>query len=74
MPQVDIGQACPRVDELLKRASDGEDVMITKDDRPFARITTPSVTDGIRKRQFGSVKGEIWMSEDFDKPLDAFQG
>lgn len=72
MPQVDVAQARREFDQLLERASRGEDVLITKDDRPLARITAPSKEEK-RKRQFGSVEGEIWMSEDFDEPLDDFQ-
>jgi len=73
MPQVDIGQARRRFDELLERAFHGEDVVIMKDDRPFVRLTAPSTAEKKRKRQFGRVEGEIWMSDDFDEPLDEFQ-
>lgn len=73
MPQVDIGQARHRFDELLERAFRGEDVVIMKDDRPFVRLTAPGSAKKKRKRQFGSVEGEIWMSDDFDEPLDEFQ-
>lgn len=73
MPQVDIGQARRRFDELLERAFHGEDVLITKDDRPFVRLTAPPSLEKKGKRQFGSVEGEIWMSEDFDEPLDEFR-
>ena len=73
MPQVDIGQARRRFDELLERAFHGEDVLIMKDDRPFVRLTAPVSPVKKRKRQFGIVEGEIWMSDDFDEPLDEFQ-
>lgn len=69
MPQVDVRQAKRQFDQLLERAAQGEDVLITKDDRPLARLTAPAPE---KKRQFGSVEGEIWMSEDFDEPLDEF--
>ena len=44
-----------------------------KDDRPFVRLIAPVSPVKKRKRQFGSVEGEIWMSDDFDEPLDEFQ-
>lgn len=44
-----------------------------KDDRPFVRLTAPDSAERKRKHQFGSVEGGIWMSEDFDEPLDEFQ-
>jgi antitoxin (DNA-binding transcriptional repressor) of toxin-antitoxin stability system len=46
-------------------------VLITKDNQPIARLTAPSPKR--KQRQFGSVEGEIWMSDDFDAPLDDFQ-
>lgn len=74
MPQVDVSQARRQFDQLLERAFHGEDVLITKDDRPFTRITAPvAPKEKKRKRQFGSLEGEIWMSGDFDAPLDAFK-
>lgn len=59
MAQVDVGQARRQFDQLLERAFHGEDVLITKDDRPFARITAPTSPDTKHKRQFGSVDGEL---------------
>jgi prevent-host-death family protein len=73
MPQINVGQARRQFDQLLERAFRGEDVLITKDDRPLARITSPSTLEKKRERQFGSVEGEIWMSDDFDEPLDEFR-
>jgi antitoxin (DNA-binding transcriptional repressor) of toxin-antitoxin stability system len=48
----------------------GEDIVITKNDRSFVRL---SAVNGKHQHQFGSVKGDIWMSDDFDKPLRDFQ-
>lgn len=72
VPHIDVAQAKRQFDQLLEQVSQGEEVVITKDNRPVARLTAlpPAKT---RKRQFGSVKGEIWMSDDFDEPLDDFQ-
>jgi len=73
MPQIDVAEAKRDLDALLERASQGEDVLITKNDRPLARLTAPPSTQRKDERQFGSVEGEIWMSEDFDEPLDDFE-
>ena len=73
MPQIDVGQARRQFDEFLERAFRGEDVLITKDDQPLALITAPASLEKKRKRQFGSLEGEIWMSDDFDEPLDEFK-
>jgi antitoxin (DNA-binding transcriptional repressor) of toxin-antitoxin stability system len=42
--------------------------VITKNGHPLARLTALTPTQEKQKREFGSIKGEIWMSEDFDEP------
>lgn len=73
MPQIDVEQAKRDFDRLLERASQGEEVVITKNNQPLARLTPPSSFPKREKRQFGSVEGDIWMSDDFDEPLDDFR-
>ena len=73
MSQIDVTEAKRDLDQLLERASQGEEVVITKEGRPLARLTAPISTSTQQQRQFGSVEGEIWMSEDFDEPLDDFE-
>ena len=70
MSQIDIKQAGIRFENLVEQASRGQEVVITKNDRPLARLCSAS---GKRQRQFGSIKGAIWMSDDFDEPLEDFQ-
>ena len=70
MSHIDVDQAKSRLEELIERVAHGEEVVITKSDQPVARL---SAVPGVRQRQFGSVKGEIWMSDDFDAPLEDFQ-
>lgn len=73
MPTIDVAQAKRQFDQLLERVSQGEEVVITKNNRPLARLTAPTPTQQKLKREFGSVEGEIWMSDDFDAPLDDFR-
>lgn len=73
MPRIDVAEAKRDLDALLERAARGEDVVITKNDRPLARLTALPSTQRKQERQFGSIEGEIWMSEDFDEPLDDFE-
>ena len=65
MPQIDLDQAKERFVEILKRVASGEEFVIAKDDQPLAKII------GIAKRkadrQFGSAKGMIKLSKDFDE-------
>ena len=70
MPHVDVDQAKGCLEELIERVAHGEDIVITKRSQPVARL---SAVTAKRQRRFGSVEGEIWMSDDFDEPLDDFQ-
>lgn len=70
MAYIDVDQAKSRLDELIEQVARGEEVVLTKSNQPVARLS--AVTEK-RQRQFGSVDGEIWMSEDFDEPLNDFQ-
>jgi len=71
--QIDVAEAKRDLDQLLEWASQGEEVLITKEGRPLARLTAPLSSSTRQQRQFGSIEGEIWMSEDFDEPLDDFE-
>jgi prevent-host-death family protein len=68
MPHIDVSDAKRDLDQLLERASRWEEVVITKNGHPLARLTALTPTQEKQKREFGSIKGEIWMSEDFDEP------
>jgi len=68
--QVTISEAKAHFAELLKAAEAGEPVIVTRHGKPVARI------EGIEERvslpRIGAFEGEIWMSDDFDAPLDIF--
>jgi antitoxin (DNA-binding transcriptional repressor) of toxin-antitoxin stability system len=68
MHQVDISQAtnCPQI--LFQTALDGNEVVITQDNEPILKIVR--VNQPKKRRQSGSAKGLIWMSDDFDAPLE----
>lgn len=73
MSQIDVAEAKRDLDQLLERVSRGEEVVITKEGRPLARLTAPISASTRQQRQFGSIEEEIWMSDDFDEPLDDFE-
>lgn len=68
--QVTISEAKAHLAELLKAAEDGETVIVTRHGKPVARI------EGIREPatlpRIGALKGQIWVADDFDAPLEAF--
>ncbi len=62
-------QARVQLEELLKTVQDGEEVIITKDEQPLAKLIAVPMKS---KREFGSAKGLIQIPSDFDEPLDDF--
>jgi len=64
MTLVDVQQAEPRLDELLRRCQQGEDVVITRGGRPVARLVP--VADS--PRRLGVMRLDV--PHDFDEPLD----
>ena len=56
-----------QISELLLLISKGDDIIIEKDNKPFAKIT--AISDLGKKRIPGLNRGEIWTGEDFDAPL-----
>ena len=68
MTKLDIGQAKSHLSKLLDLAIKGEEIIITQDDKPVAKICPIK-----RPLKRGSAKGKIWMRDDFDEPLEDFQ-
>ncbi len=71
MEQVDLKEAQEHLFELVKRAAGGEEVIISEENRPLAKLV--SAVPSARQRQFGSAGGLIEMSDDFDEPLEDFR-
>lgn len=69
MYQVDIDKAKVEFEYLSQAALNGEEVVITHNDRPILKLVCFTQE---KKRQSGSAQGLIWMSPDFDKPLADF--
>ena len=34
---------------------------------------TPAKPESLKEREFGCLKGQIWMADDFDAPLEDFK-
>ena len=73
MPTVTIEEAQNKLTELIHRLTPGEEVVITENDQPVARLV--AATPPQRKpRQPGTLKGTVlYMAPDFDAPLDEFK-
>ncbi len=71
MLNVDIAKAGDCLSELVAQSIDGNRVVITRNGKPVVKLV--ALTGKKRKRQFGSAKGLIRISDDFDEPLENFK-
>ena len=69
--QVSLVEAAASLNDLVQAAIDGEEVILLNGDRPAIKFTPVGVVKPDRKP--GSAKGLIWMSDDFDEPLEDFK-
>ena len=68
MYQFNVAEAKARLSQLVKKAMDGEDVVIAKDNKPLVKLVP--VRHIARRRRAGSAKGQVIMSKDFGEPLE----
>lgn len=69
MQNIDISQIKQRLPQILENIEDA--IIITKQGLPIAKIV--GIPNKKKKRQFGSAKGLIKISDDFDAPLEDFK-
>lgn len=67
MIQVNIHEAKTNLSKLLKKVEEGEEVIIAKAGEPIARLVPERRKGGIK---LGTLKGKIWIADDFNAPLD----
>ncbi|MEM8717896.1 MAG: DUF2281 domain-containing protein [Cyanobacteria bacterium P01_G01_bin.39] len=67
---IHVNEAARNLPDLIDAALQGEEIVIIKDDS-VVRLTP---ANSIKKpRQPGSAEGMVWMSDDFDEPLEEFK-
>ena len=77
MEPVNIYEAKTKLSQLVDKAAAGEDVVVSRNGKPVARLTQLGPVR--RKITFGLLKGRLKVPPDFDAPLPAdvqasFQG
>ncbi len=63
---VTVTEAKTQLSSLIERVGEGEEIVIRRGSRPVAKLVRydePAV-----RRPMGALRGQIWMSEDFDEP------
>lgn len=71
MHQVNLKEAETQLALLVEAAAGGEEVIITRSDGASFKIVPVSAVGASPK--FGSAKGLVRMSDDFDEPLEDFE-
>ena len=73
MTTITIQEAQTRLPELIHRLTPGEEVIITENDQPVARLVPTMPAPAKKPRQFGTLKGTVLSMEHFDDPLEDFK-
>jgi prevent-host-death family protein len=64
---VNIFEAKTQLSKLIELAEKGQDVVIARAGKPVVRLTKLEPVK--RPIRYGVLKGQIWISDDFDAPL-----
>ena len=67
MKTVNVHEAKTQLSRLLERAHAGEEIIIAKSGEPYARLVP--LSRGKPKRQAGTLKGLVELSDAFFEPL-----
>ena len=67
---VDIADAKAQLSELVDRCLAGEDVVISRRNKPVVRLVVARPDD--ERVRLGRFAGQGWIAPDFDEPLDDF--
>lgn len=70
MNQINIEEAKINLPELIDAAINGEEIVIAKDDQHVVRLVP--ISRSKPRPQFGSAKGLIAISDNFDEPMEDF--
>jgi prevent-host-death family protein len=63
---VTVTEAKTQLSRLIERVGAGEDIVIRRGPRPVARLIR--YVGEPKPRKPGALRGQIWMSDDFDEP------
>ena len=67
MRTVNISHARTHLSRLVEEAAGGKEIIVTKHNRPVARLV--ALEASTRPRKPGGWEGQVWMADDFDAPL-----
>lgn len=67
-----LNNQIPPLTELVEEAKRGEEIVLTEQNRPVVRLVA-ILTPPRPRAKAGTLKGKVWMSPDFDEPLEDFK-
>lgn len=73
MKTVTMQEASNQLSQLVKRAQAGEEIIISSETEPPVKLVPLVATPPLKERRLGELKGKIWISDDFDAPLEDFK-
>ncbi len=65
---ITVTEAKTQLSRLIERARAGEEIVIRRGPRPVAKLVAYSPE--LEPRAPGDLRGKIWMSDDFQEPLE----
>lgn len=71
MSQVDLKEAQSQLPDLVRRAAQGEEIVIVENHQP--RVQLVAIQEPQKKRTPGTAKGLIEIADAFDEPLEDFR-
>jgi prevent-host-death family protein len=68
MIEVNVHEAKTHLSRLLAQVEAGEEIIIARNGEPVAKLV--AVPKSPKKRVLGADRNVVWISDDFDDPVD----
>jgi antitoxin (DNA-binding transcriptional repressor) of toxin-antitoxin stability system len=74
MTMIAIAEAQANLPDLIRGLAPGDELIITENDQPIARLLPAAGSSQQKPRQPGTLRGTVlYMAPDFDAPLEDFK-
>lgn len=74
MQTISLQEAQNHLAEIIEKLAPGEEVLITRDDKPLAALRATPPPTPRKQRQLGTLRGSVlYMAPDFDAIPDGFE-
>lgn len=74
MQTITVQEAQSRLAEIIEKMTPGEEVVLTRDDKPIATIRAAAPLPTRKPRQLGTLRGTVlYIAPDFDAIPEGFE-